>query len=139
MANGKHNIEMLKCYLVVHDGSETHDTNVNVVFLTDESRILQGSTTRQSVGSSHQSRTANTETSSEGLRRLYLVSLSLSFFYLMECRAARGAEEDGEGRLQSPWRSSMDRLQGESMDETSPPASDCSPSNLNTNNVFQSF
>lgn len=50
----------------------------------------------------------------------------------MECRAARGTEEDGEGRLQSPWRSSMDRLQGESIDETSPPASDCSPSNLNT-------
>ena len=50
----------------------------------------------------------------------------------MECRAARGAEEDGDGRLQSPWRSSMDRLQGESIDETSPPVSDCSPSNLNT-------
>lgn len=66
-----------------------------------------------------------------------------SFWYLMECRAARGTEEDGEGRLQSPWRSSMERLQGESMDETSPPDSDCSPSNLNSETktcyCFESF
>lgn len=52
--------------------------------------------------------------------------------YLIECRAARGTDEDGDGRLQSPWRSSMDRLQGESMEASSPPDSDCSPSNLNT-------
>lgn len=45
---------------------------------------------------------------------------------------ARGTDEDGEGRLQSPWRSSMERLQGESMEASSPPDSDCSPSNLNT-------
>lgn len=53
------------------------------------------------------------------------------YFYLMECRAERGTDEDGDGRLQSPWRSSMERLQGESMDPTSLPVSDCSPSNLN--------
>lgn len=53
--------------------------------------------------------------------------------YLMECRAVRGADDDGEGRLQSPWRSSIDRLQGESIDDTSAPDSDCSPSNLMTN------
>lgn len=50
--------------------------------------------------------------------------------YLMECLAALGAEEEGEGRLQSPCRSSMERLQGESRDEDSPVPSGCSPSNL---------
>lgn len=57
----------------------------------------------------------------------------------MECRVARGTEEDGEGRLQSPWRSSMDRLQGESIDATSPPDSDCSPSNLSAQRWLYTF
>lgn len=42
-------------YLVVHDSSETHDTHMDVIFLTDKSRILQSSTTWQCVGTSHQS------------------------------------------------------------------------------------
>lgn len=29
-----------KCYLVVHDGSQTHDTYVHIIFLTDESGVL---------------------------------------------------------------------------------------------------
>lgn len=51
----------VKGYLVVHDGSQTHDTNMNVIFLTDESWILQSSTAWQSVGSSHQSGTTEKE------------------------------------------------------------------------------
>lgn len=46
---------MSEFYLVVHDGSETHDTNMDVIFLTDKSRVLQSSTTWQRVGTSHQS------------------------------------------------------------------------------------
>lgn len=32
-------MEVDRCvsHLVVHDGSQTHDTNVNIIFLTDES------------------------------------------------------------------------------------------------------
>lgn len=58
----------MKCYLVVHDCSQAHDTNVNIIFLTDESWILQSSSTRQSVGSSHQSWTTNTPSQSHGWR-----------------------------------------------------------------------
>lgn len=72
---------------------------MDVVFLTDNSGVFQRSATWQSVGTSDQSGAARqtvpsqTGSSPDSLK---------CFCYLIECRAARGADDDGEGRLQSP-------------------------------------
>lgn len=118
-------------YLVVHDGPQTHDANMDIVLLADQTRVLQSSTTWQRVGPSHQSRAVETKRSPElWIHFLETPVMGLAALYLMECRAERETDEEGDGRLQSPWRSSMERLQGESMEPTSLPASDSSPSNL---------
>lgn len=128
------NVEMrhLSFYLVVHDGSQAHDTHVHIIFLTDESWVLQSPSTRQSVWSGHQSGTTQTDWIRWNQSRWKWITIKSYISHLMECRAARGTDDDGEGRLQSPCRSSMERLQGESMDASSPPDSVCSPSNLDT-------
>lgn len=41
-------------YLVVHDGSQTHDTDMDIVLLTDKSGVLQCAATGQSVRTSDQ-------------------------------------------------------------------------------------
>lgn len=104
---------------------------MDVVLLADKSGVLQCPPTGQRVGASHQGGAARpTRIQRTGNRSHDLTWLYQITSYLMECLAVRGAEEEGEGRLQSPCRSSMERLQGESREEASPVPSGCSPSNL---------